>query len=45
MGVYKDESGATPVFEAVRMAQQIVTEQEVTKVYIAQAGDADFNPC
>ncbi len=43
VGVYKDESGATPVFEAVRMAQQIVTEQEVTKVYIAQAGDADFN--
>jgi len=43
VGVYKDESGATPVFEAVRMAQQIVTEQEVTKVYIAQAGDAAFN--
>jgi len=43
VGVYKDESGATPVFEAVRLAQQIVTEQEVTKVYIAQAGDAAFN--
>jgi aspartate aminotransferase len=43
LGVYKDESGATPVFEAVRLAQQIVTEQEVSKVYIAQAGDPAFN--
>lgn len=42
VGVYKDETGATPVFEAVRLAQAALTEQEVTKVYIAQGGDADF---
>ena len=43
VGVYKDESGATPVFEAVRKAQFTLTGEEATKAYIAQAGDPDFN--
>ena len=43
IGVYKDESGLTPVFEAVRQAQVALTEEEITKAYIAQAGDPDFN--
>ena len=43
VGVYKDEAGATPVFEAIKRAQAIVTQEEVTKAYIAQVGDASFN--
>ncbi len=43
VGVYKDESGQTPVFEAVRLAQQALTETELSKSYIAQVGDPDFN--
>jgi aspartate aminotransferase len=43
VGIYKDENGDTPVFEAVRLAQWALTEEEKTKAYIAQAGDADFN--
>jgi aspartate aminotransferase len=43
VGVYKDETGRTPVFEAVRRAQLAVTESETTKTYMAQLGDADFN--
>ena len=43
VGVYKDESGSTPVFEAVQRAQNLITAEEITKVYIAQAGDASFN--
>ena len=43
IGVYMDESGLTPVFEAVKRAQQIITEEEVSKVYMSPVGDADFN--
>ena len=43
VGVYKDESGVTPVFEAVKQAQAQIDGEEVTKAYIAQAGDPDFN--
>jgi aspartate aminotransferase len=43
VGVYKDESGLTPVFEAVKLAQEALTHDEITKAYIAQAGDPDFN--
>ena len=43
VGVYKDESGSTPVFEAVQRAQNLIMAEEITKVYIAQAGDASFN--
>ena len=42
VGIYKDETGQTPVFEAVRLAQEAVTAEEVTKAYIAQKGDPAF---
>jgi len=42
VGVYKDEAGLTPVFDAVRLAQLTLTATEQTKVYISQAGDPDF---
>ena len=43
VGVYMDESGVTPVFEAVRQAQQALVAEEITKVYMPPAGDALFN--
>lgn len=42
VGVYKDSSGLTPVFSAVSRAQEALTENEVTKAYIPQAGDPDY---
>ena len=42
VGIYKDETGLTPVFEAVRLAQEALTAEEVTKAYIAQKGDPAF---
>ncbi|MCC5952286.1 MAG: aromatic amino acid transaminase [Acidimicrobiia bacterium] len=41
-GVYKDDSGRTPVFAAVREAQQRLIEQESTKAYLPILGAAGF---
>jgi aspartate aminotransferase len=43
VGVYKDESGQTPVFAAIQRAQEALTEREVTKAYMPQVGDANYN--
>jgi len=43
VGVYKDEKGECPVFEAVRLAQAALVEEEGTKAYLPAAGDEDFN--
>ncbi len=43
VGVYMDESGVTPVFEAVQQAQQALVAEETTKVYMPPAGDPLFN--
>ncbi|MBE9540445.1 MAG: aspartate/tyrosine/aromatic aminotransferase [Proteobacteria bacterium] len=43
IGIYMDEQGICPVFEAVKQAQQILMAQEVTKAYMPPAGDAAFN--
>ena len=45
IGIYMDEQGVCPVFEAVRMAQRALQEEEVTKAYLAPAGDELFNLC
>ena len=42
-GVYKDESGTTPIFAAVKRAEALWQEQEHTKVYLPQPGFSDFN--
>ncbi|MFT6389984.1 MAG: aspartate aminotransferase [Cellvibrionaceae bacterium] len=42
-GVYKDESGHTPIMAAVVKAQALWAEQEGTKVYAPPAGFAGFN--
>ena len=41
--MYKDESGQTPVFSAIARAQEALTEREVTKVYLPQVGDTNYN--
>jgi len=43
LGVYMNEQGVCPVFEAVRKAQRILVEEETTKTYMPAAGDAAFN--
>ena len=43
IGVYQNSSGQTPIFDAVKQAERQLLEQQVSKAYIAQAGDADFD--
>ncbi len=43
VGVYKDESGTTPIFKAVKEAERRWEKEETTKVYISPPGFADFN--
>jgi aspartate aminotransferase len=42
IGVYQDAAGKTPIFSAVKKAEQLLIEKQKTKSYIAQAGDPDF---
>lgn len=43
VGVYKDESGITPIMQAVSMAAERLLETETSKSYLPQAGVATFN--
>ena len=43
VGVYKDETGATPIMRAVRKAEVLLHEQQDTKSYVGPAGDLEFN--
>ena len=43
VGVYKDESGKTPVVSAIKKAEKLLWETEDSKSYIAQAGPEGFN--
>jgi aspartate aminotransferase len=43
VGIYMDEQGICPVFEAVRQAQQDLVAEEATKAYMPPAGDEAFN--
>ena len=42
LGVYMDETGLCPVFEAVQQAQQALVSEEQTKVYMPPLGDPDY---
>lgn len=42
VGVYKDESGQTPVFGAVRLAESQLAQTTPTKVYESPRGNAAF---
>ncbi len=42
VGIYRDDQGKSPIFDAVKVAErQLLAEQE-TKAYVAQAGDPAF---
>lgn len=43
VGVYKDETGATPILKSVKEAEKRLLEQETTKGYLAIEGLGDFN--
>lgn len=43
VGVYRDESGSTPVFSAVKRAEQWLLETETSKTYVGPAGNPEFN--
>jgi len=42
VGVYKDESGNTPVMKAVKEAEALLLAAQKTKSYVGQQGDAEF---
>lgn len=42
VGVYKTETGNTPIFRAVKNAEKQMLEAQESKVYIAQQGDANY---
>ena len=42
VGVYMDEDGICPVFEAVKQAQAALVAEEVTKAYLPAAGDMAY---
>ena len=43
IGIYMDEQGVCPVFEAVQHAQRALVAEEVSKAYMPPAGDESFN--
>lgn len=43
VGIYMNEDGVCPVFEAVQLAQRALEAEEVTKAYLPAAGDEKFN--
>ncbi|BAN95845.1 aspartate transaminase [Plautia stali symbiont] len=45
IGVYKDETGKTPVLTSVKKAEQYLLENETTKNYLSIDGLADFALC
>lgn len=43
VGVYKDDTGNTPVMRAVKAAEQSLVDMQTTKTYTALAGDPAFH--
>jgi aspartate/tyrosine/aromatic aminotransferase len=42
VGVYKDESGNTPIFESVKEAEERILKSETTKSYLPMTGSGEF---
>lgn len=42
VGVYRDESGATPIFRAIKAAERRLHEEQATKSYLGPEGDMRF---
>jgi aspartate aminotransferase len=43
VGVYRTETGQTPVLEAVRRAEAAVLARQMTKTYVSSSGNPGFN--
>lgn len=43
VGVYRDDTGKTPIFPSVKAAEAKYLDDQSTKVYIGPAGSAEFN--
>ncbi len=43
IGVYRDDSGTTPILRSVREAEKILLDTQTTKTYLGPAGVAGFN--
>jgi aspartate aminotransferase len=43
VGIYMDDNGLCPVFEAIQKAQRALDDEEITKAYLPPAGDDAFN--
>ncbi|MBM67867.1 MAG: aromatic amino acid aminotransferase [Haliea sp.] len=43
VGIYMNEEGLCPVFDAIRLAQEALVGEERTKAYMPPAGDPGFN--
>ena len=43
LGVYMDETGLCPVFDAIKQAERLLLEEEDSKTYLPPAGVAAFN--
>lgn len=42
VGVYRNDSGETPVLAAVKAAESILLEQQISKSYLGLTGDTEF---
>ena len=43
VGIYMDEHGICPVFEAIQQAQNALVAEEISKAYMSPVGDEAFN--
>lgn len=43
VGVYRDESGQTPILNVVKKAEQYLVDMQPTKSYLGSGGNPDFN--
>jgi len=43
IGVYKNEAGDTPVMTAVKKAEELLLNSQLTKTYVGPTGAADYN--
>jgi aromatic-amino-acid transaminase len=42
VGVYRTDTGATPVFAAIKAAERTLLETQISKAYLGPEGDMDF---
>lgn len=42
VGVYKDDSGKTPIMQAVKKAENLILAQQISKAYLSSLGNIQF---